>query len=223
METLRDHGRPNFRAAYQRIVKTSVKDPHTIRFDFADGTDRELPLIIAFMPVLPAHAFDLQKFQSTFLDPPIGSGPYQVISLDQGSQMTFSRNPDYWGKDKPFAVGHDNFDQIKLEYFRDKGTLFESFKKGLIDVLPETDPAFWAQDYPYTHPEKGHVIKAELNNGLPQNAAGFVFNMRRDIFRDKEVRKALSLMFDFQWVNDNLYHGLYHARADFLTVLIYRL
>ena len=111
-----------------------------IRFVFADGKDRELPLIIGLMPILPKHRFDNGRFERTTLEPVVGSGPYVIAEVDAGSRVVLRRNPDYWGRDLPIKRGFDNFDELRFEYFRDENTLFEAFKKGLIDVMRNVTP-----------------------------------------------------------------------------------
>ncbi|MEI2386947.1 extracellular solute-binding protein [Breoghania sp. JC706] len=206
---LRDSGRPHYRTWFRKIVRMESRDARTVRLIFEDGKDRELPLLIGLAPILPQHAIDPATFDKSSLDIPVGSGPYTVAKVDPGSSIVFKRNPDYWGAKVPAKIGHDNFDEIRFEYFRDRNSLFEAFKKGIVDLLIETDPKRWAQSYDFPAVEKSDVVKQSFTNNQPAGMTGFVFNTRRPIFADVRVRRALVQLFDFEWVNKNLYFGLY--------------
>lgn len=206
---LRNSGRPHYRSWFRKIVRMESRDARTVRLVFEDGEDRELPLLIGLAPILPEHAIDPERFDRSSLDIPVGSGPYTVARVDAGTSIVLKRDPNYWGKNIPVKVGHDNFDEIRIEYFRDRNALFESFKKGIIDIAIETDPKRWAQSYDFPAVESGDVIKQAFQNNQPAGLTGFVFNTRRPIFSDVRVRRALVQLFDFEWVNQNLYFGLY--------------
>lgn len=209
VELLRDHGRPHYRSWYKKIARLERKDEHTVRFVFADGTDRELPLLIGLAPILPKHAVDPETFERSSLDVPLGSGPYTVAEIEPGSHVTLRRDPDYWGKDLAVKAGHDNFDEIRIDYYRDHNSLFEAFKKGLVDLMIEKDPARWAQAYDFPAVADGRVVKEGFDEGNPQGMLGMVFNTRRPVFADPLVREALMQLLDFEWLNQNLYFGLY--------------
>src|ERR1700744_4261289 len=137
---LRDHGRPNHRQYYAKVAKADALDPLTVRFDFGGVPDRELPLILGLMPILPRHATNAATFEETSLSPPIGSGPYRVTDVKPGASVTFTRNPDYWGRDLPINRGLWNFDEIRLDFYREANGQFEAFKRGLYDFRVETEP-----------------------------------------------------------------------------------
>lgn len=206
---LRDKGRPNHRFYYSKVTRVEKTGPRTVRFTFKPDGDREMALIMGLMPVLPRHAFRRETFDRTTLTPPIGSGPYVVADVAPGKFITYRRNPDYWGRDLPHARGRFNFDTIRFEYFRDNNALFEAFKKGLIDVRFEGDPGKWALAYDFPAVRDGRIAKGTFDIGLPSGMSALAFNLRRPIFRDARVRQALILLFDFEWINRNLYHGLY--------------
>ncbi|WP_170122081.1 extracellular solute-binding protein [Breoghania corrubedonensis] len=212
---LRKSGRPHYRTWFKKIVRMESRDARTVRLIFEDGKDRELPLLIGLAPILPEHALDPADFDKSSLALPIGSGPYTVDKVDPGNSIVLKRNPDYWGANAPVKVGHDNFDEIRIEYFRDRNSLFEAFKKGIIDLLIETDPKRWAQSYNFPAVKKGDVIKQSFENNQPAGMTGFVFNVRRPIFSDIRVRRALVQLFDFEWVNKNLYYGLYERTRGY--------
>jgi peptide/nickel transport system substrate-binding protein len=208
-QLLRDKGRPNFRTYYVKVVRAQALDPLTVRFDFAGGDDRELPLILALMPVLPRHAVDADKFEDTSLKPPIGSGPYVFGAIDAGRSVTLTRDPNYWGRDLPVNRGQWNFDTLRFDFYRDSNAAFEAFKKGLYDVRAEVDPSRWEQAYDFPAVRAGRVVKEALPSGLPKGMLGFVFNTRRAVFADPRVREAITLLFDFEWINRSFFFGLY--------------
>ncbi len=214
-QLLRDHGRPNHRTYYSKVAKAEILDPLTIRFDFADGSDRELPLILGLMPVLPKHAVDVASFEKTTLAKPIGSGPYVVDKVDVGKSVSLKRNPNYWGQKLPINRGLWNFDEVRFDFFRDGNAYFEAFKAGLYDVRSETDPTRWQTGYDFPAVRDGRVVKEAIANGLPKFASDYVFNTRRPIFADIRVRQAIALLFDFQWVNRNFFFNLYTRSASF--------
>jgi len=214
-QLLRDHGRPSHRTYYAKVAKAEILDPRTVRFDFADGSDRELPLILGLMPVLPKHAIDVATFENTTLARPVGSGPYVVADIDAGKSITFKRDPNYWGRALPINRGLWNFDEVRFDFYRDDNGYFEAFKAGLYDVRAETDPGRWQTGYDFPAARDGRVIKEAFASGLPKFSSDFVFNTRRPVFADIRVRQAISLLFDFQWLNRNFFFNLYQRSASF--------
>jgi peptide/nickel transport system substrate-binding protein len=214
-QLLRDHGRPNHRTYYAKVEKAEILDPRTVRFDFANANDRELPLILGLMPVLPKHAIDPAKFENSTLAKPIGSGPYVVAAVDAGKSITFKRDPNYWGRDLPVNRGLWNFDELRFDFYRDENAYFEAFKAGLYDVRSESDPARWQIAYDFPAMRDGRVVKETFSNGLPKFASDYVFNTRRAIFADIRVRQAIAALFDFQWINRDFFFNLYRRSASF--------
>ncbi|HTZ03251.1 MAG TPA: extracellular solute-binding protein [Xanthobacteraceae bacterium] len=212
---LRDHGRPNHRSYYSRVAKAEILDPRTVRFDFVDTSDREMPLIMGLMPVLPEHAIDVATFENSTLKAPIGSGPYVVAAIDAGKSVTFKRDPNYWGRNLPINRGLWNFDQLRFDFFRDGNAYFEAFKAGLYDVRAETDPTRWQTGYDFPAARDGRVVKEAFHSGLPKFASDFVFNTRRPLFADIRVRQAITLLFDFEWVNRNFFYNLYKRSTSY--------
>jgi peptide/nickel transport system substrate-binding protein len=210
---LRDKGIPA--SWYRAVTKVEVEPGNKVRFTFDGSGDRELPLIAGLMHVFPEHATDPATFDQTTFKPPIGSGPYVLDAVDPGTSVTLKRNPDYWAKDLPEKKGFDNFDAIKIEYIRDSNSLFEAFKKGLYDVTQETDPVRWTTGYTFPAVTEGKVALESFDTGTPAGMNGFVFNTRRPIFQDIRVREALAYFFDFEWVNQNLYHGQYRRTGSY--------
>src|SRR6266571_4722072 len=214
---LRDKGRPNHRQYYSKVVKAEAPDPRTVRFDLGGANDRELPLILGLMPVLPKHAINVATFEETSISPPIGSGPYRVSAVKPGASVTLTRNPDYWGRDLPVNRGLYNFDEIRLDYFREANGQFEAFKRGLFDFRVENEPLRWHDGYDFPAAKSGEVIRDTIKPGVPQPSEFLVFNTRRSIFADIRVRQALTLLFDFELVNRNYFFGLYARVAGYFA------
>lgn len=209
---LRDRGRPNLRQYYAKVAKAEALDPLTVRFDFGGANDRELPLILGLMPVLPRHAVDPETFEETTMTGPVGTGPYRVSAVRPGASVTLTRNPDYWGRDLPANRGLWNFDEVRLDYYREANGQFEAFKRGLYDFRNETEPLRWHDGYDFPAARTGELIRDVIKTGMPQPSEFLVFNTRRPLFSDVRVRRALTLLFDFEWINRNYFFGLY-ARA----------
>ena len=216
-ELLRDHGRPNHRQYYAKVTSVEAPDPLTVRFDLTGANDRELPLILGLMPILPKHAVDVATFEETTLTGPVGSGPYRVTAVKPGASVTLTRNPDYWGRDLPINRGLYNFDEIRLDYFREANGQFEAFKRGLYDFRVEPEPLRWHDGYDFPAVKSGEVIRDTVKPGVPQPSEFLVFNTRRPIFADIRVRQALTLLFDFELVNRNYFFGLYSRVAGYFA------
>jgi peptide/nickel transport system substrate-binding protein len=214
-ELLRDKGHPTFRSNYRRVKAATIEDPRTIRFDLEGADDRELPMILGLMPVLPAHATNRERFDDTTFKPLVGTGPYIVSAVDPGRSLTFRRDPNYWGADLSVNRGLNNFDEIRYDYYRDANAMFEAFKKGLIDVRPEGDPTRWTTGYDFPAVRRGDVVKEGFRSGLPSGMNAFVYNTRKPLFADPRVREALGMLFDFEWVNRNLLAGAAARTASY--------
>ena len=212
---LKRKGRPQHRAAYSLVKSIETPDDRTVRFDLAGIGDRELPLTLALMPVLPKHRTDAEKFDETSLDIPVGSGPYTIAQVKPGELLQLKRNPDYWAKDLPIHRGLFNFDEIRIEYFRDATSFYEALKAGLIDYREETNPTRWISGYEFPAIPSGKIKKKSLPLGGAKGMIGFAFNTRREVFADVNVREALGYMFDFEWINANLFGGLYKRTKSF--------
>src|ERR1700730_7131958 len=214
---LRDKGRPHLRQYYPKGAKAEAPDPLTVRFDLGGANDRELPLILGLMPILPKHAVDVATFEETSMSAPLGSGPYRVSAVKPGANVTLTRNPDYWGRDLPVNGGLWNFDEIRLDFYREANGQFEAFKRGLYDFRVETEPLRWHDGYDFPAARNGEVIREAIKTGMPQPSEFLVFNTRRPVFSDIRVRQALTLLFDFEWSTRNSFFGLYARAAGFLA------
>ena len=214
-ELLRDAGRAPFSRRLEVVERMEKVSERSVRFVFNDKADRESPMLLALAPVLPKHAIKIEGFDRTSLDAPLGSGPYKVKAVQPGRRIVFERDENYWAKDLPSKIGFDNYDEISVEYFLQENTLFEAFKKGEIDVYAEGNPTKWDRGYNFPAVTEGSVLRDVFKPKLPSGMLGFVFNTRKPLFRDVRVRKALSLAFDFEWVNRNLFAGAYKRTESF--------
>src|SRR3984893_7157391 len=214
---LRDKGRPNHRQYYSKVAKAEAPDPLTVRFDLAGANDRELPLILAFMPVLPKHAIDPATFEQTTMTGPVGSGPYRVTAVKPGASVTLRRNPAYAARDLPANRGLHNFVEIRLDYYREANAQFEAFKRALYDFRVETEPLRWHDGYDFPAARNGAIIRDTIKTGMPQPSEFLVFNTRRPVFSDIRVRQALTLLFDFEWINRNYFFGLYGRSPSYFA------
>lgn len=199
----------------EKIDHVETKPGGKVRFVFGEGYDREMPLLVGLMPIIPEHATDFDTFDQTSLEKFIGSGPYVIERVDPGKTVTLKKDPNYWGKDLPSKRGFDNFDEMRIEYFRDANALFEAFKKGLFDINQEADTTRWSTGYDFPAVRDGRVALETFETGTPQGMNGFVFNQRKPIFQDKRVREALTYFLDFEWINRTLYDNKYRRTGSY--------
>ncbi|KQV81505.1 extracellular solute-binding protein [Rhizobium sp. Root1220] len=216
LNLLKEKGRVPFSTRLNAVEKVEQVGVHGVKFTFNDKADREFPLILAgSTPILPKHAIDPETFDRSSLVPPVGSGPYMVQTVKPGESISFERDPNYWGKDIPSKVGLDNYDRITVQYFLQDTTLFESFKKGDVDIYADGSPGHWANAYNFPAVTSGVVVKDTFEPKLPSGMFGFVFNTRRPVFANPKLREGLSLIFDFEWANKNLFSGAYIRTQSF--------
>ena len=208
--TLKKKGSPNARATWSRINEVIQTGPRKVKFIFPDNKDRELPLLIAgFLPVLSKSWWSERNFSETTLDKPISSGPYVISEAIPGRSITFHQNKNYWGKNLPVNNGRFNFDFINFTYYRDDSVALEAFKAGDYDYRRELNAARWATQYSFPAINKGNVIRETVDKKTPAGLNALVFNLRKSFFSDIDVRKALNLAFDFEWINRALLHQAY--------------
>jgi peptide/nickel transport system substrate-binding protein len=214
-QLLRDKGRPNHRTYYAKVVKAEALGEQAVRFDLSGSNDRELALILGLMPVLAKHAVKPELFEETSFQAPLGSGPYIVSEVDPGKSVTLKRNPNYWGRDLPISRGLWNFDEVRFDYYREANSHLEAFKRGLYDMRNEHDPGRWQTAYDFAAVREGRVVKEALPTGVPKASSYYAFNTRRAVFSDIRVREAISLLFDFEWINHGYFFDLYRRSASF--------
>ncbi len=210
-------GAPFFRFYYSNISEAIDMGDNIVRFNFKPGENRELPLIVCELPVLPEHYWASREFNKTTLEPPLGSGPYRVKSFEAGRSITMESVDNYWGKNTPTQKGFNNIDEIRSDYYRDNDIALEAFKAGEYDFRHESASKDWATGYDIPAVRDGDMIKRRFENSRPTGLQGFVFNTRRDLFKDIKVRKALAYAFDFEWSNQNLFYGQYERSASYFS------
>ena len=216
--TLMEKGHPFYKYYYGDVSEVIKISENKVKFTFSTNTNKELPLIVGQLPVLPQHYWEDKNFEETTLDIPIGSGPYKIKSFDAGRSITYELNIDYWAFKNnivPIKVGKDNIGTIRYDYYKDRGVEREAFKSGEIDFFSENTSKEWATGYDINAVEQGLIKKELISHENPQGMQAFAFNTRKEIFKDKRVRKALSYAFDFEWTNKNLFYGAYKRTDSF--------
>jgi microcin C transport system substrate-binding protein len=214
-DTLKAKGHPSYRIMMRDVTKAEVLDPHTVRFTFTGELTRDLPTIVAGLPVLSKAYYTKNEFDQTTLEAPLGSGAYLIADFRPGAQITYKRRDDYWAKDLPINRGTNNFDEIRFEYYRDRTPALEGFKAGNYDFREEYTARDWVTGYEIPAMRDGRMKKIVLPDANPSGAQGFFFNTRRAKFADPRVRKALDLAFDFEFTNKNLFYGLYQRTNSY--------
>lgn len=210
---LTEQGHPFYGNYYSEVDKVSVENPHRLRFDFGDTSNRELPLILGQMPILPKHYWKNHDFKSSGLNLPVSSGPYTIGKYEAGRSVTFKRNPDYWAKNLPVNKGRYNFDKIRFDYYSDDTVALEAFKAGNYDFRRESSAKNWATAYTGDGMSSGQITKEAIEQERPAGMQAFLFNTRHKPFDNPKVREALAYGFDFDWANRNLFYGQY-SRTD---------
>jgi microcin C transport system substrate-binding protein len=217
LATLRKYGAPFYRFYYQSIVAAEKTGERTVRFRFVKGDNRELPLIAGQIPVLPRHYWAGRDFGRTTLEPPLGSGPYKIGAFETGRYVVYERVRDYWGSALPVNRGQNNFDRIRYDYFRDPTVIREAVKAGNIDFWAENQAKAWALDYDTPAVRSGWLKLKAFEQQRPAGMQGFVMNLRRPVFEDVRVRKAIAQAFDFEWSNRTLFFGQYKRSESYFA------
>ena len=214
LETFQTKGTPNQKKTYGKVVSTEMIGANGIKMNFVNNEDKELPLIVAgFLPIIPKKYYENIDVTKTFLDIPLGSGPYTIESLDPGRQIKYKRVESYWAKDLPVNKGLYNFDTIIYDYYKDSNVLVEAFKVGEYDFRREYNVKRWLSEYDFKAVDSGEVILKEMNNDRPVGMNGLVMNTRKNIFNNRNVRLALSYAYDHEWINKTIYQNAY-VRTD---------
>lgn len=217
LNTLKTKGHPFYRFYYGGVAGAEKVGARSVRFTFSDKGNRELPLIVGQLPILPRHYWETRDFESTTLEPPLASGPYKVAEFEAGRYIILERVKDYWGRNLPVNIGQNNFDRIRIDYFRDDTVIREALKGGAIDYREENQAKAWALDYNVPAVQRGWLHKETVRHHSPTGMQAFVYNTRREIFSDPRVRQALAYAFDFEWTNKNLFFGQYTRSESYFS------
>jgi microcin C transport system substrate-binding protein len=207
---------------YRRVLTAEPVGERDVLFTFDAPGNRELPLIVGQLYVLPRHwwlaedeALTGRDVASTTLEPPLGSGPYRLTRIEPGRTAIYHRVENYWARGLNVQIGSHNFDELRFEYFRDPTAAFESFKAGDANWREENSAKVWATGYSFPAVARGRVVREEFpirNVGIMQ---AFAFNLRRTQFQDTRVRRAFNFAFDFESLNRNIFYGQYRRIASY--------
>lgn len=223
-ETMLEQGQPFFKAYWGDVSEVIAENDRRVTYKFKQAGNMELPLIVAEMTILPKHYWTekdadgnlVREFNETSLDAPLGSGPYKVSEVKAGSSITYERADNWWGRGLPYFNGMYNFDRVKFDYYRDNNVALEAFFAGEYDVREEHTAKLWHTSYENASAVKsGNIIKEDIENERPAGMQAFVYNIRRDVFKDAKVREALGYAFDFEWSNKQFAYGGYTRTRSF--------
>lgn len=217
--TLTTEGAPFYKAYYANVKSVEALSPTRVKFTFDMANNRELPLIVGQMPILPKHYWTAEgrKFGETTLTPPLGSAAYKIDVVKPGQAIEYARVQDWWGKDLPINKGRYNFDRLVYEYYRDANVALEAFLGGHYDFRQENTAKLWATAYDVPAVKDGRIKKEVIDHSLPQGLQGFIYNIRRPVFQDRAVREALAYAFDFEWSNKQYAYGSYKRTESFFS------
>ena len=207
-DLLRAKGSTFYQQFYQDVDRVEVTSSDRALFLFKHGNNRELPLILGQMPILARHYWQTRDFTAPGTSIPITSGPYRPERIEPGRSITFARVEKYWARDLPVNRGRHNFDRIQFEYYRNNSVLFEALQKGEYDFKVVTDPRVWHSLLQDESLARHQLLRSSWQNRNPQTLA-MTYNARKPILADARVRQALGYAFDFHWLNQNLFHGMY--------------
>lgn len=216
-DTLMEKGHPFFKAYYAHVKEVRAEGKYRVTFVFDMAHNAELPMIVGQMPILPAHYWADKDFGKTTLQAPLASGPYKVKEVEAGRRIVYERVKDYWGADLPVKKGRHNFDEISFDYYRDAQVEVQAFFAGNYDFRAEHIAKEWHTAYNNDLVKSGKIVKNELKHEMPQGMQAFSFNTRKDIFADKNVRKALGMAFDFEWSNKQFAYGSYKRSQSYFS------
>ncbi|MEZ9123047.1 extracellular solute-binding protein [Vibrio cyclitrophicus] len=208
-------GVPQYRVYYKEIESVTAVSDLVVRIEMSKPNREKLFSFAQSTRVLPQHFWKDRKLSEPLSEPPVGSGPYKIISYKSGQSVTYSLDENYWAADLPVNVGRNNFKQVQYDYYRDDTVMLEAFKAGEFDLRTENSAKFWANSYTGSNFDKGYIIKEEINHEKPETTQGFVFNIQSPVFSDPKVREALTYAMDFEWMNKNMFYGQYKRTRSY--------
>lgn len=212
---IKNEGHPFYKSYYGKVSEAEALDSHTVKFSFAEGNNAELPMIMGQLTILPKHFWEDREFGSTTTDALLGSGPYRFGTIDEGRSISYELVEDYWGKDLAVNKGRNNFGVMKYDYYKDGTVALEALKAGNVDLREENISKNWATGYDVPALDDGRLKKEMFEDENTQPMQGFIMNLRKPMFSDIRVRKAMGLAFDFEWMNKNLFYGAYTRTSSY--------
>ncbi|MEZ9700869.1 extracellular solute-binding protein [Vibrio sp. 10N.261.46.E12] len=208
-------GVPQYRVYYKEIKSVTAVSDLVVRIEMEKPNREKLFSFAQSTRVLPEHYWKDKKLSEPLSEPPVGSGPYKIISYKSGQSVTYGLDENYWAADLPVNVGRNNFKEVQYDYYRDDTVMLEAFKAGEFDLRTENSAKFWANYYTGANFDKGYIIKEEINHEKPETTQGFVFNIQSTVFSDPKVREALTYAMDFEWMNKNMFYGQYKRTRSY--------
>lgn len=213
--TLKDKGHPIFMMSLRDLASVEAEEPYIAKVTFLPSRARDAHLNIVSLPIFSRKYWQDKDFEASTMEAPLGSSAYKVSRFEQGRYIEFERVADYWGKDLPVNIGQNNFDHIRYEYFRDRQVAFEAFKSGILTFHQEFTSRIWATGYDFPAMRDGRVRRESIETETPVSAQGWRFNLRRDKFKDRRIREAIGLAFDFEWTNANIMYSSFKRTTSY--------
>jgi microcin C transport system substrate-binding protein len=209
LTTLKQKGHPIITQLMRDVVDSEAEGEDTVVVRFAPKRGRDVPLFVATLPIFSRAYYTTKNFEESTLDAPLGSGPYKVGRFEAGRYIEYERVKDWWGADLPTRRGHNNFDIVRYEFYRDREAGFQAFTGKNYLFREEFTARVWATRYDFPAIRDGRVKREMLPDDTPSGAQGWFFNTRRDKFKNPKLREALILAFDFEWTNKTIMYGAY--------------
>lgn len=215
LNLLKEKGHPNITQIIRELAEARAIDTSTVQLTLSGKQSRDLIFTLVGLPIFSKAYYSARDFEDSTLEPPLGSGPYKIGTVDAGRTISFSRVADYWGNDLPVNIGFNNFDEIRIDFFRDRQTGFEAFKKGDITYREEFTSKAWATEYEFPAIEAGKVKKFLLPEETVPGIQAWYPNGRRSKFADPRTRQAIAMSFDFEWTNRNIFYSAYQRGQSY--------
>jgi microcin C transport system substrate-binding protein len=216
-EKLIADGHPSYKMMFRDVKNVEKISKYHVRFNFKNNQNRDLPILVSSLPVLPKHYYKTVDFSKTTLTPPLGSGPYKIKELSVNKSITYERVKDYWAQDLSVNRGRYNFDQITFDYYHDNNVLIEAFKAQKYDLRQENVARNWANAYNIDAIKNGQIIKNEIRHFLPAPMQTFVLNLRKEKFQNVALRKAMTYAFDFEWLKNHIFYNSYNRTESYFA------
>ncbi len=217
LKILKEKGHPQISESLREVADAVAETASRVVVRFSGRQGRSLAGLVALQPILSKAWWLTRDFEQSSLEPTLGAGPYRIGAFEAGRYVEYQRLADWWGRDLPVSRGSWNFDRIRFEMYRERTAAFEAFKAGAYLFREEFTSLTWANQYDFPAVADGRVKRIELADHSPSGAQGWFLNTRREALKDRRVREALGLAFDFEWSNKNLFFGSYRRTSSFFV------